>query len=184
MVQNFSPNYVLDFWFLDRVSQLWFNSNPAFDQELRERFEPVFKLASEGHLDHWQQTPEGCLALVIVLDQFPLNMYRGKAESYSTGDRAVAVAKAAVALGFDKQIPKNHLSFLYMPLLHSETLADQDLSVKLFENAGLNENISFAKHHREIVRKFGRFPHRNAALGRESTPEEKAYLSSKEAFLG
>jgi uncharacterized protein (DUF924 family) len=124
------------------------------------------------------------LALAIVLDQLPLNMYRGRPEAFSTEQRAVAVAKQAIAQGFDKQIPKDRLMFLYLPLMHSECLADQDRSVALFAAAGLAENLRFAEHHREIVRRFGRFPHRNAILGRASTPAELDYLASPQAFKG
>lgn len=178
------PQDVLDFWFSSRVSELWFDSTPEFDGELRDRFEPTLRAAVRGELESWQATPQGSLALVIVLDQFPLNMYRGLAESYATGDQALAVAKAAVAKGFDKELPRDRVAFLYLPFMHSENLADQELSAALFEAAGLTENLRFAHHHRELIRRFGRFPHRNRALGRESTREELAYLASKEAFRG
>lgn len=178
------PRDVLDFWFSPQVSRLWFASTPEFDRELRERFEPLLERATKGELRSWRETPEGALALVIVLDQFPLNMYRGQAKSYATGEQAVAVAKEAVARGFDRSLPHSELAFLYLPFMHSESMADQDQSVALFEKAGLTDNLGFARHHHELIRKFGRFPHRNAALGRKSTPEELAYLSSKGAFLG
>ncbi|MGE3261660.1 MAG: DUF924 family protein [Bacteriovoracia bacterium] len=178
------PNEILEFWFSPRVSKLWFNSTPEFDKELKDRFEPLLRRAIAGELSDWKNSAAGALALAIVLDQFPLNMFRGKAESYATGHLAVAVAKDAIAHGFDSTLPKSQLAFLYMPLLHSESMADQNQSVELFEKAELKGNIAFAKHHREIVRRFGRFPHRNQALGRVSTPEETAYLASKEGFQG
>ncbi len=179
-----TPTSVLDFWFSDRVSKYWFASTPDFDRELQTRFEPLLKQAVRGDLNHWLETPEGSLALAIMLDQFPLNMYRGKAESYGTGDLAIATAQAAIARGFDQALPRTQVAFLYLPFMHSESLSDQDRSIELFEKARLEQNLHFARHHRELIRKFGRFPHRNAVLGRVNTPEEQAYLSSNEAFLG
>jgi uncharacterized protein (DUF924 family) len=137
-----------------------------------------------GDLDSWQNTPEGALALVIVLDQFPLNMFRGKPESFSTESQSREVARKAIAKGWDEKLEISSLAFLYMPFMHSENLEDQDRSVYLFEAAGLIDNLRFAKHHRELIRRFGRFPHRNAILGRESSEEELEYLASREAFHG
>lgn len=179
-----TPKDILNFWFSDRVSKLWFNSTPEFDRELKDRYETVLKRGVKGELSDWELTPEGALALVIVLDQFPLNMYRGKAESYSTGDLALAVAKAAIARGFDDALPRTQVAFLYLPFMHSESLADQDQSLALFAKAKLSDNLRFARHHHELIRKFGRFPHRNAALGRTNTAEEEVYLASEGAFLG
>ena len=162
----------------------WFDSTPALDDAIRTGSKRSGSRRRQGELDHWQDTPEGALALVIVLDQLPLNMYRGRPESFATEQRAVAVAKLAVDRGYDKLIPKDRLMFMYMPLMHSEHMADQDLSVQLFGVAGLTDNLRFAEHHRGIVSRFGRFPHRNAILGRESTPEELDYLASPQAFKG
>ncbi|HMT91722.1 DUF924 family protein [uncultured Thiothrix sp.] len=175
---------ILDFWYTPPMQQHWFSSTPTIDAEIRERFENTWAEARDGKLDSWKQTAEGCLALCIVLDQFPLNMYRGAALSFSTEQQVVAVTKHALAQSFDQQLPPERVMFLYMPLMHSEHLADQDESVRLFTAAGLTENARFAEHHRGIVQRFGRFPHRNAALGRESTPAELEYLNSKEAFKG
>lgn len=179
-----APEEVLSFWFSPRVRELWFDSTPEFDRELRDRFEPTLHEAVAGRLGAWEETAEGSLALVVVLDQFPLNMYRGSAAAYGTGELALAASRRAIASGFDGQLPRERLAFLYLPFMHSERLEDQDLSLALFEKAGLKENLRFARHHREIVRRFGRFPHRNAALGRVSTPEEKAYLASPEGYQG
>jgi uncharacterized protein (DUF924 family) len=175
---------LLDFWYSAEMRPRWFDSTPELDERIRSRFEPLWRQAAAGELDHWQDTPEGALALVIVLDQLPLNMYRGRPEAFATEQRAVAVTKRAVAQGFDTLIPKERLMFLYMPLMHSEHLADQDLSVQLFAAAGLADNLRFAEHHRGIVRRFGRFPHRNAILGRQSTADELDYLASPQAFKG
>lgn len=179
-----TPNDILDFWYTPPMPERWFASTPAIDADIHERFGTLWEQAAAGGLDAWRETPEGCLALCIVLDQFPLNMFRGEARSFSTEQQAVAVTKYAVARGFEQSLPQERRTFLYMPLMHSEHLADQDESVRLFEAAGLDANVRFARHHREIVRRFERFPHRNAALGRESTADELAYLASKEAFTG
>jgi uncharacterized protein (DUF924 family) len=179
-----SPKSVLQFWFSPQVSELWFNSTPAFDLEVKRIFEPLYQEAMQGKLNDWEVSPEGSLALVIVLDQFPLNMYRGNKESFLSGDRALAAAKNAIQRGFDKYLVPEELPFLYLPFMHSEKLEDQNKSLELFEKAGLKNNLRFAHHHRDIIVRFGRFPHRNPALGRESTPEELAYLSSKEGYHG
>ena len=179
-----TPDDILDFWYSPPMSEHWFTSTPVIDADIRERFAALWEQAAAGELDAWQVTPEGCLALCIVLDQFPLNMFRGEVRSFSTEQQAVAVSKQAVQRGFDTVLPLERRSFLYMPLMHSEHLADQDESVRLFDAAGLDANAKFARHHRDIVQRFGRFPHRNAVLGRESTADEWAYLASKEAFTG
>ncbi len=184
MTQEHDIRQLLDFWFSARIGKHWFASTPALDDEIREKYESLWRHAAAGELAAWAETPEGALALTIVLDQLPLNMFRGKPESFSTEQQAVAVARQAIARGDDQRIPRDQVMFLYMPLMHSENLADQDQSVALFERAGLAANLRFAEHHRGIVRRFGRFPHRNAILGRISTPEELAYLASSEAFKG
>lgn len=175
---------VLAFWFDERVRERWFDSTPELDAEIRDRFLPLLERAARGALDGWAQHAEGALALAIVLDQFPLNMFRGKARSFATEQAAVELARDVVRRGLDRQLEPGRRVFLYMPLMHSENPADQDESVRLFEASGLDDNAHFAHHHRDIVRRFGRFPHRNAILGRQSTAEELAYLASDEAFTG
>ena len=179
-----SPESIIDFWYSDRIKPQWFNSTPELDDEIRDRFELLWHNASQGEYNYWCETAEGCLALIIILDQFPLNMFRGKPESFKTESQAVKFARLAVEKKHDKVLSKDNLAFLYMPLMHSENPDDQDLSVSLFEQAGLTENARFANHHRDIVRRFGRFPHRNAILQRISSQEELDYLNSKEAFKG
>ncbi len=180
-----TPEDVIDYWFSERIRKHWFSSTPEIDREIRDRFKALWEDASAGVLDaSWRNSPTGALALAIVLDQFPLNMFRGKAESFATERLAIDLSKWAVEQGFDRQLPKDRLAFLYMPLMHSEDLADQTLSVALFTQAGLASNAQFAKHHYAIVERFGRFPHRNEILGRESTVDELEYLNSKEAFKG
>jgi len=175
---------LLDFWFSPRVEKLWFRSTPAFDDELRERLAATYTAACRGELDDWANTASGALALVILFDQIPLNIFRKQPQSFATEARARAVAAAAIASGMDAELSGPQKAFLYMPYMHSEDLNDQDKSVELFTRADLSNNLRFAEQHREIVRRFGRFPHRNAILGRDSTPEELAWLASKEAFKG
>ncbi len=183
-MKNSEIENVIGFWYADQSRSLWFSSNPEFDSKITDRFESLWQAARDSQLADWKNTPQGSLALSIVLDQFPLNMYRGEVKSFSTESQAIEIAKHAVAVGQDKQLPREQVAFLYMPLMHSEDLADQDESVRLFESTGLFENTRFARHHREIVRRFGRFPHRNEVLNRKSTPEELTYLASDEAFTG
>ena len=178
------PQDIIDFWFSEEVRKLWFNSTPEFDATLRTRYQSTWEQAGRGELDDWMQSPEGCLALVILLDQFPLNMFRGEGRCFSTEAKSREVARAAIEQGFDEQIAIEQRAFLYMPFMHSESLADQQYALQLFDQPGLEGNLRFAHHHHGIVEKFGRFPHRNEMLGRESTPEEVEYLNSKEAFTG
>ncbi len=184
MIKDHAIHDVLEYWYSPRISQCWFASTPVLDDEIRARFEALWRGAAAGELDAWSETPEGALALAIVLDQLPLNMFRGKPAAFATEQRAVEVARQAIARGDDQHLPRDRVLFLYMPLMHSENLADQDQSVALFQSAGLVSNLRFAEHHRGIVRRFGRFPHRNVILGRVSTAEERAYLASPEAFKG
>ncbi|HPE62458.1 MAG TPA: DUF924 family protein [Thiolinea sp.] len=184
MQQNQTPAEILDFWYNPPMSEHWFSATPEIDQTIRTRYESLWQQARDNKLEHWTQNAEGCLALCIVLDQFPLNMFRGDPRSFSTEQMAVAVTRAAVAQGFDRQLPRERVAFLYLPLMHSEHMRDQNESVRLFEAGGLEHNARFARHHRSIVETYGRFPHRNAILGRTSTPEEIAYLNSDDAFKG
>ena len=179
-----SPHTVLDFWFAKANRRCWFRSTPEFDRLIRRRFETLWEGARAGEWDEWASTPEGALALVIVLDQLPLNMFRGQALAFATEAQSRWVADRAIAAGFDQDLADECKAFLYLPFMHSETLADQDRAVALFERAGLVDNLRWALHHRSIVRRFGRFPHRNIVLGRKNTPEESTWLVSEQAFLG
>lgn len=173
---------ILDFWFSEPCRKCWFQSTEEFDREIQQEFESVWLSAKSGELDDWKNTPEGCLALVIILDQFPLNMYRGEAKSFSTEAMARDISRLALERGFDQNMDESQKLFLYLPFMHSESLADQERSVELFQNAGMDTH--WAEHHRDIVKRFGRFPHRNASLGRQSSEAELAYLQSDEAFKG
>jgi uncharacterized protein (DUF924 family) len=182
--ESLTPLSIIEYWYADRIKSQWFNSTKELDQEIKNKFEPAWKDAIRGEYQHWREQAEGCLALAIIFDQFPLNMFRGEMESFSTEALAIKVAKEAIQKGFDKMLSKEQVVFLYMPLMHSENIDDQNLSVSLFEQAGLAENARFARHHRDIVQRFGRFPHRNSILQRESSAQELEYLNSKEAFKG
>lgn len=182
--KSITPDSIINFWYSDRIKSQWFNSTKELDQEIKDNYEHVWKNAIRGEYKHWKKNAEGCLALAIIFDQFPLNMFRGDVESFSTEGMAVKVAKNSVKNGFDDKLNKNQVAFLYMPLMHSENIEDQNLSVSLFEKAGLADNLKFAKHHRDIVKQFGRFPHRNKILQRQSSQDEIDYLNSEQAFTG
>lgn len=173
---------VVDFWFAPEVAKHWFASTPELDAEIRQRFEPLWQRAAAGECDTWADSAAGALALIIVLDQFPLNMFRGEAAAFSTEQHAVRVTRQALAHNHHRTVSDQQRLFLFLPLMHSENLDDQNASVALFAAAGMETR--WAEHHRQIVQRFGRFPHRNASLGRQSTSEELAYLASDAAFKG
>ena len=175
---------LVDFWFSETASQYWFKSTEAFDQQLRDDYAELWQQAKDGELEGWKAQPMGCLALVILLDQLPLNMFRGTAKSFSTEAQSREIAALAIDQGFDVDMDSKHKGFLYIPFMHSEELPDQQRSVELFNQPGLEDNYRFAKHHCGIVERFGRFPHRNEILGRDSSDTEIEYLNSKQAFKG
>ncbi len=179
-----NPEEIINYWYSGRIKKHWFSSTTKIDNEIKDNYQSLWQQAKEGTFDEWKKSPEGCLALCIVLDQFPLNMFRGEAMSFETESKAIEVALHAINSGYDKKLKNDQLSFLFMPLMHSEKLEDQELSVTLFEKYNLTNNLRFARHHRDIIKKFGRFPHRNKILGRKSTVEEIQYLESKHAFKG
>jgi uncharacterized protein (DUF924 family) len=183
MNAEMGPEDVLEYWFSEPVRQHWFAPSADVDREIARRFGDLHRRALAGELDGWAEQARGALALVILLDQFSRNLHRGSAEAYAGDDRAVRVARTAIGRRFDRVLKEWETAFLYMPFMHSERLEDQEVSVRLFTAAGL-DNARYALHHRDLVRRFGRFPHRNAVLGRESTPEEIEYLASESAFRG
>ncbi|RVT97854.1 DUF924 domain-containing protein [Rhodovarius crocodyli] len=178
---------VLSFWFSegpDTHRPAWFQKNDAFDDSIRQQFGALVVPAREGALDGWAETPLGALALLIVLDQFPRNLFRGSAEAFASDAHARDIARAVVAKGWDMRVTCTQRSFLYLPFEHSESMADQHLSVALFEGmrddrvkAAPGGSIDYAWRHWFLIRDFGRFPHRNAALARTSTSQEVIYLS-------
>jgi uncharacterized protein (DUF924 family) len=177
-----TPDDVLTFWFSEGARAHWFELDDAFDDEVRRGFADVYENARQGGLRDWEQTPRGLLALVIVMDQFPRNMFRGSARAYESDAAALRLAQSGVASGFDSALVPEQRQFLYMPYMHSETLAVQDQSVALFASLDFEDSADFAREHREIIARFARFPHRNAALGRRSTAEEEAFLASHTGF--
>ena len=168
-----SPDDVTRFW-RDAGPQRWFKKDAAFDADFKARFEGAHHAAATGAFDGWASAPDGALALLILLDQLPRNAWRGSGHMFATDGKALAVARAAVDAGFDRRVDDAQRAFFYMPFMHAESLADQDRCVELC--ADLPDNLRFALLHRDIIRRFGRFPHRNAALGRTTTPEEQRFL--------
>jgi len=155
-----------------------FRKDPEIDLLIREQFLPTYEAARAGKLNgDWSDNAVGSLAQVIVLDQFPRNMFRDTPQAFATDEQAMAIATAAIDRGFDDELPQEQLAFLYMPFMHAESLAGQDQAVMLFEKLGIEGNLIFAMAHRDVIMTFGRFPHRNEVLGRRSTPEEQAYLA-------
>jgi len=180
------PGEVLEFWFSEQSRPLWFEQNSAFDEELRARFGTNVAAACVGDLDYWVRAVDSSLALVLLLDQFPRNIHRGTLRAFAGDARARATAGTAIDRGFDRRTALDRRCFFYLPFEHSENAKDQARSVTLFrrwaeEHRGAErerafESMKYALRHQEIVGRFGRFPHRNWVLGRESTPEETAFL--------
>ena len=179
---SITPSDVLDYWFSEKSKQFWFASTPQVDNEIKVRFENVWEKAAEGEYSQWRETADGSVALIVILDQLPLNMFRSDPKGFQTENMAVEVALNAINNGFDEELNDEKLLFLFMPLMHSENIDHQNLQVYLFDK--YNFNLEFSKHHRDLVKKFGRFPHRNEILGRMSTMEELDYLLSDNAFKG
>jgi uncharacterized protein (DUF924 family) len=171
-----NPQAVLAFW-RDAGPSRWFRKDDAFDRDFRERFLSVHEAAARGALDAWAAMPDGALALCILLDQFPRNAFRGTPRMFSTDHKARAIADVAIDSGFDDAVDDDLRQFFYLPLMHSEDLADQERCVDLTQHLATDSH-RYAVMHRDIVRRFGRFPHRNDMLGRASTPDELQFLSA------
>jgi uncharacterized protein (DUF924 family) len=173
---------VLDFWFAGDPSthhDKWFKKNPDFDAACA-RFTRDVRAARDGAHDHWAETPRGALALIILLDQLSRNIFRGSAEAFAADPKALDIAGRTVARGFDATLTTPERMFVYLPFQHAEIIAAQDESVRLFETLRgelADSSIDYADSHRTVIRQFGRFPHRNAVLGRSNTAEEDAYLA-------
>lgn len=166
---------VLDFW-REAGPKRWFRKDPDFDAEFRRRFLAAHEAAARGELDHWTRTTHGALALLILLDQFPRNAFRGSARMFATDRLAWQQSQSALAAGFDQQIDAELRNFFYLPLMHSEDIEDQERAVALTLPLGADSH-RFAQLHRDIIKRFGRFPHRNALLGRVSTAQEEQFLA-------
>jgi uncharacterized protein (DUF924 family) len=185
MTRKSTAAEVLAFWFgppgeRGKQQKRWFEKSEAFDREVRERFLPLYEEAAAGRLAHLKETAADCLALIVVLDQFPRNMFRGTPRAFATDAAALDAARHAVERGFDRALLPVERLFVYLPFEHSETLADQEKSCELTRPLDAypetNDIYRYAVLHRDIIRRFGRFPHRNAILGRASTPEEVEFL--------
>ena len=170
-----TPRDVLDFWF-EAGPDRWFRKDGQFDAEIARRFAALVEAARAGRCDRWTDSPEGSLALTVVLDQFPRNIHRGSPKAFASDPKALATAKGAIARGFDMELPADARQWLYMPFMHSEDLADQEMCVELCKRSGLEDTLPYAVEHADIIRRFGRFPHRNAVLGRRTTEAEQGFL--------
>jgi uncharacterized protein (DUF924 family) len=171
-----TPETIIKFWFNEITPGDWFKKSEKFDQQIRQRFSGIYDAATHNELFDWRDTAEGCLAEVIVLDQFSRNMFRDSAKAFQFDSLAVALTQSAIIRKLDITLPDNKRKFLYMPLMHSESLVVHDQAMQVFSQEGLEDNYQYEVRHREIILKFGRYPHRNKILGRESTTEEKVFL--------
>jgi len=171
---------VLSFWFDETQPQQWFQVSPAFDRLVSTRFMEAYERAKEGILEDWKKDADGCLALCLLLDQFPRNMFRNEVQAFLTDGKALVIAKYAVAKGFDLVVPPVRRRFLYLPFEHSENLSDQRRCVDLFAKMKGDDPLGheYALRHLKVIEAFGRFPHRNTILGRMNTPDEEAYLAT------
>ncbi len=182
-----TPDDVLIFWFVENDRDQWFGKEEAFDEKIRNHFGELTHQARDGRLERWVEAPRSCLALIILIDQFSRNLYRELPLAWSADVHALAIARLALEKGFDEELDKTERVFMYLPFMHSEVLADQERSVELTKknNDGGNEfnqkNYESAIRHRDIIARFGRFPHRNEVLGRESTTEELEFLEGPDS---
>jgi len=168
---------ILDFWFADDAKARWYDATQAFDELCRQRFGDWVEKAAKGDLAVWEPSADGALAVCLLLDQMPRNLFRGEAKAFATDQEAVAVAARALERGLDQALDSERRKFLYLPFMHSEHLADQERSVALAKEHGDETTLRYAEDHADVIRRFGRFPHRNAIIGRSSTPEEEAFLA-------
>jgi uncharacterized protein (DUF924 family) len=171
------PGDVLAFW-RDAGPDRWFKRDEAFDEAIRRRFLATYEAGARGELDAYTETPEGTLALVILLDQFPRNMFRGEKRAFTADPLARAAAVRALARGDDQRVDASLRTFFFLPFMHSEELTDQERCIELYRAINDTDGLKYALDHADIIRRFGRFPHRNRALGRVTTAEEQAFLDS------
>lgn len=174
---NIAAQNVIDFW---RIAgeENWFNADLAFDNLCREQLLDLHLVAARGELEHWSREAASTLALLLLLDQLPRNIFRGSAHAYATDPMARTVAYLALSQGFDRQFPPELRGFFYLPLMHSEELADQRRASELFQTLDFPRAVKWRTHHMAIIERFGRFPHRNRVLGRSTTPDEQAWLDA------
>ena len=167
---------ILDFWFKEIDSSLWWQKNAEFDELIRQRFAKTHQQATRGELAHWRTDAHGRLAEIIVLDQFSRNLYRDQAQAFAYDLAALVLAQQTVSLALDKSLTSLEKAFLYLPFMHSESAIIHQQAVELYSQTGLEFNLSFEFKHKAIIDRFGRYPHRNAILGRDSTPAELLFL--------
>jgi len=170
------PNHVLSFWFEEVDPKFWWIKDAAFDEKIRKRFALIHLAATRGELYEWRDTADGRLAEIIVLDQFSRNMFRGTAQAFQSDPIALVLAQEAIRHKYDIELPQDRRFFVYMPFMHSESRAIHEVAVKLFMQGDTSSSLDFEKRHKAIIDRFGRYPHRNAIVGRKSTPEELEFL--------
>ena len=175
---------IVHFWFEETEPRLWFQRSNEFDSIIKDRFAMTYNMAKDGLCNGWNVDADGCLALCLLLDQFPRRMFRGTAAEFETDERALLIAKQAISKGFDQVLSPEKRFFLYIPFEHSERLSDQKKNLELFKSMQDENPVAYfvAQQRYAVIEKYGRYPERNAALGRETTPEEKAYLVAKNSF--
>ncbi len=171
-----NPEEILTFWFDEIDKQCWWRGDADMDRLIRKRFAAVHGMASRGELFEWRLTARGALAEIIVLDQFSRNLFRDMPAAFAYDGMALILAQEAITAEFDRELTSEQNSFLFMPFMHSESAMIHDLAVALYEKNGIQNNLEFELKHKDIIDKFGRYPHRNKILGRESTPEEIEFL--------
>lgn len=168
---------ILGFWFEELKPAMWWKQDERLDQLIRQRFGALHRQAASGELWQWRTTPEGRLAEIILLDQFSRNIHRGQPDAFVHDGMALALAQEAIAAGADMALPVIQRSFIYMPFMHSESLLIHEQAIVLFGTPGMEGSLDFERQHRDILRRFGRYPHRNQILGRASTEEERVFLT-------
>lgn len=182
-LEETSPEDVLRFWFADGSMANWFDGSEVFDDLIRSKFMMLWEAATQGHIDGWQDEPRGALALIIILDQFTRNLHRESPDAFAQDDKALEITKRAIDRGLDEDLDQDERQFLYMPLMHSENLKDQYECLNLMrERVGKSQPVLYAEKHLEVIEKFGRFPHRNDVLGRESSIAEIAWVDQNGGF--
>lgn len=167
---------ILEFWFEELRPASWWAKSAKLDEDIRRRFGDLHRQAARGELWHWRGSAEGRLAEIIILDQFSRNLYRDRPEAFAQDGMALVLAQEAISLGLDEELPVVQRAFLYMPFMHSESLMIHDRAVRLFDVPGMDSSLDYEHRHRDIILRFGRYPHRNAILGRASTEEEQQFL--------